>query len=992
MTAIYETAYRELKSSYTKKELEDIFTPNKNELEFVLKSARIPLNRLAVLVHIKVLNQIGRFRKLDEVPISVVRYLLRFLPKCVYESTKFLKLDSPANRNRLLNVTRKYTSTSAYNKSANEIANTSALEASKTKEKIPDIINIVLEELIRNRYELPGFTSLVKIANSKRKEINDGYFNKLFHQLDKSVINKFDNLLITENSENSFSDWHRLKMEPGKPSNKVLRNFIEHFSWLKNWTNSLPNIGFIPVSKRRQFMLEARALDAGNLKRVKSNKRYSLITILFYSQQFSATDDLVNLFLKKISSLHASGMARLRKFQIDKLKQTEKLIKQLRDVLNAYQSSESDHERIENITSSLLDEPDVLLSECEEHIAYSDGNYFPFLLSPYIQARSLIFNCLSLLNLNSTTNDNSIVKALDYVLKNQNTRKEFYPTDDFNKDVGIDNLHWMPKKWKKLTVINKNSGFEVKRKYFELCLFSQIANEFKSLDLVVNDSNQYCDLEPQLVSLDEYEEQIDDYCEMLEFPSNPKEFVSSLKGKLRDISRNVDNSYNENKGFYLDDKGLHIRKPRKIPDPDNLKQIEDIIRKRLKNRSILDIITDVEAWTNIHSQFGPLSGFKAKMKDQRLRFITTLFCYGFNLGPTQTAQSVLGLTRKQVAWSNQRHITEENIDLAIINIINTYNRYILPNFWGDGKSVSADGTMWNVYERNLLSEYHIRYGAYGGIGYYHVSDNYIALFSHFIPCGVYEAVYILDGLIKNKSDIQPNIVHGDTHAQSFTVFGLSHLLGIELMPRIRDIKNLIFYRHSKNEKYLNIDNLFQDKIDWDLIERHIPDMLRIALSIKAGNVEPSAILRKLGNSSRKNRLYFAFRELGRVQRTIFLLKYISDIDLRKTINAETNKCEQFNDYIKWLFFGNNGVIAENLRHKQSKISKYSHLVANMVILYNVEHMTRTLSDLKNEGYKLDKTILSKLNPYRKSNINRYGSYNLKMRRKTHPMSFDTPIL
>lgn len=81
-----------------------------------------------------------------------------------------------------------------------------------------------------------------------------------------------------------------------------------------------------------------------------------------------------------------------------------------------------------------------------------------------------------------------------------------------------------------------------------------------------------------------------------------------------------------------------------------------------------------------------------------------------------------------------------------------------------------------------MSQYHIRYGGYGGIGYYHVSDTYIALFSHFIPCGTYEGVYILDVLQKNESDIQPDTLHGDTHAQSYTVFGLSHLLGIKLMP------------------------------------------------------------------------------------------------------------------------------------------------------------------------------------------------------------------
>ena len=74
-----------------------------------------------------------------------------------------------------------------------------------------------------------------------------------------------------------------------------------------------------------------------------------------------------------------------------------------------------------------------------------------------------------------------------------------------------------------------------------------------------------------------------------------------------------------------------------------------------------------------------------------------------------------------------------------------------------------------------------------------MSDKYVALFSHFIPCGVHEGIYILDGLLANTSDIQPEIVHGDTQAQSYPVFGLAHMLGIQLMPRIRNIKDLTFF-------------------------------------------------------------------------------------------------------------------------------------------------------------------------------------------------------
>jgi TnpA family transposase len=75
-----------------------------------------------------------------------------------------------------------------------------------------------------------------------------------------------------------------------------------------------------------------------------------------------------------------------------------------------------------------------------------------------------------------------------------------------------------------------------------------------------------------------------------------------------------------------------------------------------------------------------------------------------------------------------------------------------------------------------------------------VSDTDIALFTRFIPCGVSEAIYVLDGLLANTSEIQPDTVHTDTQGQLTPVFALAYLLGIKLMPRIRNWKHLRLYR------------------------------------------------------------------------------------------------------------------------------------------------------------------------------------------------------
>jgi len=89
----------------------------------------------------------------------------------------------------------------------------------------------------------------------------------------------------------------------------------------------------------------------------------------------------------------------------------------------------------------------------------------------------------------------------------------------------------------------------------------------------------------------------------------------------------------------------------------------------------------------------------------------------------------------------------------------------------DRQGRSRFATRWGEDSRNP------RASGYGGIAYRHIADNYIALFSRFIPCGVWEAIYIIDGLLANASEVQPDAIHADTQGQSLPVFGLAFLCG-----------------------------------------------------------------------------------------------------------------------------------------------------------------------------------------------------------------------
>ena len=161
--------------------------------------------------------------------------------------------------------------------------------------------------------------------------------------------------------------------------------------------------------------------------------------------------------------------------------------------------------------------------------------------------------------------------------------------------------------------------------------------------------------------------------------------------------------------------------------------------------------------------------------------------------------------------------------------------------------------------------------------------------------------------------------------------------------------------------------------------------MQVVLSIQAGKVLPSMLLQKLGFYSRKSHLYKAFSEVGRVERTIFLLEYMSDPDMRRHIRAETTKVESYNDFTDWLAFGG-PVIRSGDPVEQEKRIKYRDLVANAVMLHNVVDMTNALYDLQRDGVRITPELVACLSPYLTEHIKRFGQYLVDMH--APPMPFD----
>ncbi|UXI66041.1 Tn3 family transposase [Tahibacter amnicola] len=992
MTKLEETSYPRLNAQPSEAEIRKSFFASADEWSYVRSLAHTADARLAALFHLKLHQRLGRFVTLSTVPNVILQKIAQSVKVDRVPTLAALDdYDRSANSRRHLSRIREYRGAKPYDNATAVWLGTLAEKTAEIKSRLPEIIDVLLEELVHHSYDLPSFEALDRIAATAREAVHERYYATVDGLLTPEIRKIIDKLL--EAGPHSTTGWNSLKRESRKPTNKEVRQYLQHVVRMRDLASKMPRLT-LPIPKHRYFRDVAGSLDASELRKQKPSKRYTFAAIYVRSQFARTLDDAGEIFGKMIRNLENNATTQLTMHQLEHTERAERLIGQLKDVLEAFNLEGSTNNRIDAIANCLVAEPEELIAQCTEHLAYAGKNYIPFLLRPYGAVRPILLNCLNIMGLKSSSDDKVMERMIDALAICRSSKGALLTPDALGLQLPAD-LEWMKTNWRKHVLVKDATtpgGILVHRKYFELAVLTQLKDEISTGDLFIPGGELFDDFREQVVDDATLEAELPEYSEVSNMPDTAAEFVKRLKAELTAVSDRVDATFPDKTDAKIVDGVVVLSRLKRLPLVDAIRDLDREVTERMIPTTIVDVLIEVSKWLGIERHFKRLVGTEGRIDDLLRRVVLTLFCYGCNLGPTDLARCVKGMSRKQAAWLNLKYVNEETLQRVITDVINAYNKLELPSYWGPGVSASADGKKWTMHENNLMSEYHIRYGGYGGIGYYIVSDTYIALYSRFITCGSYEGHYILDCLMGNSSDIQPNQLHGDTHAQNYVAFGLAPFLGAKLMPRIRRFKELNLYKPSSGKRYKHIEPLFLRAINWSLIERHYRDILRFAVSIKLGRISPSTILRRFNNKSRRNKVHDAMHEVGAVYRTIFLLEYIEDPQLRKTISAATNKSEAFNQFIKWAFFANEGLIDESIRHEQQKLIRYNHIVANMLMYHNVQEMQRVLVELRDEGWEITPEMVAALGPYRTGHINRFGVHDVDVNRSVEPLEKASQIL
>jgi TnpA family transposase len=396
---------------------------------------------------------------------------------------------------------------------------------------------------------------------------------------------------------------------------------------------------------------------------------------------------------------------------------------------------------------------------------------------------------------------------------------------------------------------------------------------------------------------------------------------------------------------------------------------------------------EVDDWTAFTRHFVHLKD--GQPAPDRTLLLSAILADAINLGLTKMAESSPGLTYDKLSWLQAWHIRDETYAAGLADLVNAQFHHNFANNWGDGTTSSSDGQRFRASSK-AQSTGHVnpKYGSDPGRTFYtHISDQYAPFSTKVVNVGIRDSTYVLDGLLYHESDLRIEEHYTDTAGFTDHVFALMHLLGFRFAPRIRDLKDTKLFVLRNEQDYSALQAMNGGTLNLKQIRDHWDEILRLATSIKQGTVTASLMMRKLGSYPRQNGLSIALRELGRIERTLFILDWLQNVELRRRVHAGLNKGEARNALARAVFFNRLGEIRDRSFDQQSYRASGLNLVTAAIVLWNTVYIERAIEAQREVGKSIDDDLLQYLSPLGWEHINLTGDYVWRQNKATEAGQF-----
>ena len=696
---------------------------------------------------------------------------------------------------------------------------------------------------------------------------------------------------------------------------------------------------------RAQAMVESPS----HLRAHSRAKTLTLLAALLHTRHREVTDALVDLL---IATVHRVGARAERRV-------TEELV-------NAFRRVTGKENILFSIADAALAAPDEAVREVvfpavsggEQtlrelvHEYKTKGPVYQRTVKTTLRAsytnhyRRGLVRLLEVLQFRSSNLHRPVLDALELVARHAATgNHSYYPLDaDVPVHAGLGG-DWEPLVWR----TDSQGRRRAVRMTYEIATFQALRERLRCKDIWVVGADRWRNPDQDLPA--DFDDRRAEHYRALRKPLDATAFIAEVRDDMATELDALDATLPELDWLQISDRAsgaIKLTPLDAVPEPTGLRRLKAEVARRWGAVPLVDMLKEAVlrtgCLTGVASRASRAGGIAAETLAERL--VLVIYGYGTNTGLRAVAAGRHTHSEEDLRYVRRRYLSlasAREIAVAIADATFAARREAI---WGGGSTtVASDSTHVAALDQNLLTQWHSRYGGRGVLIYWHVERDSMAVHSQLISCTASEVAAMVEGAVRHGTAMSLEGNYVDSHGQSEIGFGITRLLGFELLPRIKQINKVKLYRLAPGEtdRHPALAPAMTRPIRWELIAQQYDQMIKYATAIRTGTATTEAILRRFTRTA-AHPAYQAMLELGRAQKTIFVARYLRSRELQREINSGLNVVESWNRANSVIAYGKGGGLATNRRDEQEMTVACLRILQSALVYVNTLMLQDVLDD------------------------------------------------
>jgi TnpA family transposase len=834
-----------------------------------------------------------------------------------------------------------------------------AAQAAWTSDQGLPIATGIITALRSAKIILPTPTTIERAGLAGRARARKRAADALVADLTDEQRDKLDKLLAVEPAT-GVTPLAWLKAVPTAPKADHVRDAIDRLRFVRGIGIDAKAQARVHETRFRQFAREGMASPTYVIERCARNRRHATMVALLIDLESRLTDAALDMADKLIGNAFTRAKNSKEKTCVAKTKEVGRLMRLFDRTIEALSlAQESDRDAFA-VVDETVGWPQLLRVRGEVASLAELAEEDPLVraVDRYATIRKFAPALLEALTFKAARSTDPILAAVD-LLKELNQSGK--------RDIPPDAPMPFRKEWRRLVTKDGKPN----RRLYETAVLATLRNKLRSGDVWVERSSSYRRFDSYLLPT----AAAAPIAAELKVPTTAEEWLAvrgrELDERLKRFAQRLRDGQLE--GVELRDERLHIAalKATAPPEADELADRLDALLPRVR---ITELLHEVNRATGFAAAFTNLR--TGEVCDNENALLAAILADGTNLGLTRMAEASQGVTRDQLIWTADAYIRPETYQTALARIIDAHHRLPMAAVWGGGTTSSSDGQFFRSGKRgNVAGEVNARYGGSPGFSFYtHVSDQHGPYHVRVISAATHEAPYVLDGLLHHGTGLNIDTHYVDTGGASDHVFILSAMLDFRFCPRLRDFPDRRLASIEPPSCYPELQPLLGRRIKMDVIREHWDQVVRLVASLKAGTVAPSVMLKKLAAYERQNQLDLALQELGRIERTLFMIDWLETPELRRNCHIGLNKGEQRHALAQAICTFKQGRIADRGSEAQQYRASGLNLLIAAIVYWNSTYMADAVTHLRAIGETVPDDLLVHTSPVGWEHIGLSGDF------------------